>query len=161
MFPVANSSDKSLMRHALLFLSLVPAGICPGCGGPHTSTLPPSSPLHGGILITLPEGQGYVELLNDKRERKGYAFQTDIVAFLLQPDQKTALSGKPSRVSVKLDTPRGPATIDLAPKPDPADPAASAKYASELGPYELNQRGGEVTVAIDGKTLTAPFRGPR
>jgi hypothetical protein len=150
------------VRRALVFLSLVPAGICSGCGaGVHTSTLPASSPLHGGILIPLPADQGYVELLNDGRVRKGRTFQTTIVAYLLQPDQKTALAGKPSKVAVKLDTPRGPATIDLVPKPDQADPIAGPRYVSELGPYELNQRGGEVTVALDGKTVTAPFRGPR
>jgi hypothetical protein len=150
------------MRHALLFLSLVPAGMCSGCGpGVHTSALPASSALHGGVLIPLPENQGYVELLNDKRERKSGRVQTNIVAYLLQPDQKTALAAKPSKVAVKLDTPRGPATIDLVPKPNQADPIAGTPYVSEFGPYELNQRGGEVTVAIDGKTLTALFRGPR
>jgi hypothetical protein len=125
------------------------------------SLVPAGSPLHGGILIPLPENQGYVELLNDKRERRSGAVQTNIVAYLLQSDQKTALAAKPSKVSVKLDTPRGPATIDLAPKPSQADPTAGPPYVSEFGPYELNQRGGEVIVAIDGKTLTAPFRGPR
>jgi hypothetical protein len=150
------------MRHALLFPSLLAAGMCSGCGpGVKTSALPGSSPLHGGILIPLPEDQGYVELLNDKRERRAGYFQTNLVAYLLQPDQKTALAVKPSKVSVKLDTPRGPATIDLVPKPSQADPMAGAPYVSEFGPYELNQRGGEVIVAIDGKTLTAPFRGPR
>jgi hypothetical protein len=150
------------MRHALVFLSLVPAGMCQGCGpGVHTSALPASSPLHGGILIPLPEDQGYVELLNEKRERRAGTFQTTIVAYLLQPDQKTALAAKPSKVSVKLGTSRGPATIDLLPKPGQADPVAGAPYVSEFGPYDLNQNGGEVIVAIDGKTLTAPFRGPR
>jgi hypothetical protein len=147
------------MRHALWFLSLVAAGTCSGCGpAVHTSALPASSPLHGGVLIPLPEDRGYVELLNERRERQGRTFQTTIVAYLLQPDQKTALLAKPSKVSVKLDTPRGPATVDLVPK---SDPIAGPRYVSELGPYELNQRGGEVTVAIDGKALTAPFRGPR
>jgi hypothetical protein len=150
------------MRRALLCLSLVPAGLCSGCGaGSYPSALPATSPLHGGILIPLPENQGYVELLNDKRERRAGYFQTNLVAYLLQSDQKTALAAKPSKVSVKLDTPRGPATIDLVPKPSQADPIAGTPYVSEFGLYDLNQRGGEVIVAIDGKSLTAPFRGPR
>jgi hypothetical protein len=156
------SSDGSLMRNALLFLALVAAGIESGCGpGVHTSALPASSSLHGGILIPLPEDQGYVELLNDKRERKYGVFQTNIVAYLLQPDQKTPYSGKATKVSIKLDTPRGAETIALVPKPEPGDPAAGARYVSEFGLYDLAQRGGEIIVAIDGKTLTAPFRGPR
>jgi hypothetical protein len=150
------------MRSPLPYLTLITAGVCAGCGGGTVpSTIPATSPLHGGILVPLPQEQGYVELLNDKHERRSGAFQTNIVAYLLQPDQKTALPAKASKVSVKLDTPRGQATVDLVPKPSQADATAGAPYVSELGPYELNQRGGEVTVAIDGKTLTAPFRGPR
>ena len=149
------------MRTAVL-LSFLAVTAFTGCGGGVVpSPIPPASPLHGGILVPLPDKQGYVELLNDKRQRKYGASETTIVAYLLGPDQKTALGQKPTNVSVKLDTPSGQQTISLLAKPDQGDSVGSARFASEFGPFDLNQRGGEVTVAIDGKTLTTPFRGPR
>jgi hypothetical protein len=150
------------MRNGVHLLSFLALAMGPGCGTVTTpSSILPSSPLHGGILIPLPESQGYVELLNDKRERRGNVFLTTVVAYLLQPDQKTALAQKPTQVSVKLDTPTGSKTIPLVAESKPGDPLGAARFASELGPFELDQRGGEVTLAIDGKTLTTPFRGPR
>ena len=143
-------------------LSSLLAATCTGCGGQVVpSAIPPTSPLHGGILVPLPDNQGYVELLNDKREKRYGAFETTIVAYLLQPDKKTALSLKSTNVSVKLDTSGGQKTVMLLAKPDQGDSVGSARFASEFGPFELNQRGGDVVVAIDGKTLTMPFRGPR
>jgi hypothetical protein len=150
------------MRNGVLLLSLFAAAMCPGCGGVTTpSSILPSSPLHGGILIPLPENQGFVELLNDKRERRGRVFLTTVVAYLLQPDQKTALAHKPTQVSVKLDTASGRKTLLLVAEPNPGDSLGEVRFTSELGPFELDQRGGEITLAINGKTLTSPFRGPR
>jgi hypothetical protein len=149
------------MRTAVL-PSLLAAITCAGGGGGVVpSSIPPASALHGGIHVALPENVGFVELLNDKRERRYGTIQTNIVAYLLQPDQKTALPQKPTQFDVKLDTGSGPKAIPLVAQPGAGDPLGGARFASELGPYELNLRGGEVTVAIDGKTLTAPFRGPR
>jgi len=150
------------MRNGVQLLSFFALVMSPGCDAvTPTSSILPSSPLHGGILIPLPENQGYIELLNEKREKRGNVFLTTVVAYLLQPDQKTALAQKPTQFSVKLDTASGPKMIPLVPEPNPGDPFGNARFASELGPFELNQRGGDVTLAIDGKTLTTPFRGPR
>jgi hypothetical protein len=150
------------MRNELVFLPLLIVGICSGCGsGTVPSSVPASSPLHGGILIPLPENQGFVELLNDKRERRGRVFLTTIVAYLLQSDQKTAVTQQSRSIAVKLGAPPGEKALTMRPAPDPSDPVGSARYVSELGPYQLEQIGGEIQVVLDGKTLTATFRGPR
>jgi hypothetical protein len=150
------------MRNASFFAALLASVLGSGCG-PSTKVplVPPSSPLHGGILIALPEDGGYVELLNGGRQRVGYQFTTTLVAYLLQPDMKTALAEKPASIAVTLDTPAGEKTIPLASKPETGDSVGSTRYVSDPGPYELNQRGGEVTVPLNGKTLKAPFRGPK
>jgi hypothetical protein len=150
------------MRYEFLLLSLLTAGIYSGCGmRPAPSAVAPSSPLHGGILIPLPENQGYVELLNDKRERRGRAFLTTVVAYVLQPDQKSAVTQQSKSVTIKLGVPPDVKTLTLRPDPDGSDPAGAARFVSELGPFVLNPSGGEIQVVLDGKTLTAPFRGPR
>jgi hypothetical protein len=150
------------MHNEVLFLSLLAAGMCSGCGsGTVPSTVPASSPLHGGILVALPDNQAYIELLNDRRERKGRGFLTTIVAYLLQPDQKTAVTQQAKSFTVKLGAPPGEKALTMRPAPDQSDPVGSARYVSELGPYQLEQIGGEIQVVLDGKTLTAPFRGPR
>jgi hypothetical protein len=45
--------------------------------------------------------------------------------------------------------------------PRPSDPVGSVRFVSDFGPYELNQIGGDIAVEVDGKRLTATFRGPR
>jgi hypothetical protein len=150
------------MRIGFLFLSVVAAGMCSGCGvEPHASPIPPSSPLHGGILIPLPEAQGYVELLNDNRVKRGNAYLTTVVAYLLQADQKSAVTQQAGSVTVKLGVPPEVKTIKMRHNPDRSDPSGTARFVSELGLFQLNQSGGEIQVVLDGKTLTAPFRGPR
>jgi hypothetical protein len=162
LLPRPKSADDLLMRYGFFFLSLLATGIGSGCGmRPAPSALPASSPLHGGILVPLPENQGFVELLNDKRERRGSAYLTTIVAYLLQADQKSAVTQQSKAVTVKLGPPPDAKTLTLRADPDPGDPAGSARFVSELGPFLLNQSGGEIQVVLDGKTLTAPFRGPR
>src|SRR4051794_140419 len=102
------------MRNEALLLALLATVTHGGCGGGSVPpAVPPSSPLHGGILVPLPENQGYVELLNDKREKKGKAFLTTIVAYPLQADQRTAFPRTPTSVSVTMDTPKGKKTIPL------------------------------------------------
>jgi hypothetical protein len=150
------------MRTTVLVPSLLAAAIGAGCGGgTPPSALPPVSALHGGILVPLPGDQGYVEILNDQRERKGRSIQTNVVAYLLQSDQKTPFAQKPTSVTVKLDTAGGSRSIPLLPRPDGGDPAGGSRFVSDFGPFDLNMIAGEVTVAVDGKTLTGSFRGPR
>jgi hypothetical protein len=162
-FPfVPQPSGELLMRNGVLLLAFLATVAHAGCGGGSvTSTHAEVSNLHGGILVPLPEKQGYVELLNDRRQQQGRAFLTNIVAYLLQDDQKTPIAQLPSSMSVTIDTTKGRKTIPLQPKPNPDDAVGSARFVSDFGPFELSNIGGEVAVAVAGKTLTATFRGPR
>jgi hypothetical protein len=151
------------MRTIVTVTVLIGLGQIVGCGprGPAESAVPPTSELHGGILVPLSDDLACVELLNAKREKKGNVFQTDLVAYLLQPDGKTAFAETPTSVEVKLGTPKGEQVVPLKAAPDASDPLGTCRYASAPGPFELNQTGGEVTVKLPGKTLTGKFRGPR
>jgi hypothetical protein len=145
-----------------LFPPLLAVVLYAGCGGGSLPPpIPPTSALHGGILVPLPEDRGYVELVNGQRTSRSRTVITTIVAYLMQSDQKTALTSTPSSVSVKLLTPKGQKEVPLKHTPEPGDPAGTARFVSEPGPLELNGAGGEITVVLDGKTLIVPFRGPR
>jgi hypothetical protein len=150
-------------RNALSGLFLIAAGTLVGCGPPPVveSTVPPPSEHHGGVLVPLTDKQAYVELLNGKRETKNKVSQTNIVAYLLQPDLKTPFSETPKSVQVKIGTPKGEQTVTLKAEPDSTDPIGGARFVSAPGPYELNQSGGEVIVQVGGLTLSGTFRGPR
>ena len=90
---------------------------------------------HGGIMIPLTDNQAYVELLNGNRDKKGNgkAFETTLVAYLFQSDQKTPVSGVPATVVVKLGTPTGEQTIALKPAADTSDPAGSCAVRFKSG----------------------------
>ena len=99
--------------------------------------------------------------MNGDRLKKGRTpDQTTLVAYLLQPDQKTPSSEVPTSVEVKIGTPKGDEVVALKASPDSADPMGSSRFVSKPGPFELNQTGGEVTVQVGGKTLSGKFCGP-
>jgi hypothetical protein len=149
---------RDLLRTRTLALTLVSVFHLAGCGEPPPNpSLPVSGPLHGGVLVPLTNDEAVVEVLNGERRRSGSGVTQTVIAYVLQPDRKTPVSAAPSQVTVSLD---GKA-IPLSLEPDQADPSGGARFVSNAGPYELNQRGGEVSVALEGKTLTGSFRGPR
>jgi hypothetical protein len=153
----------SVMRTTSSWLPSIAAAALVGCGGPAAveSTVPPPAEHHGGILVALTDDQAYVELLNGQREMKGRVAETTLVAYVLQPDRKTAIAETPTSVEIKIGTPKGEEVVPLKAAPDPADPLGKARFLSKSGLYELNQTGGEVTVQVGGKTLSGKFRGPR
>ncbi len=152
------------MRTQCFVISLFVMAALSGCGPTvYESPVAATGEHHGGILIPLTDNEAYLELLNGNREKKGKgkAFETTLVAYLFQSDQKTPVSGVPATVVVKMGTPAGEQTIALKPSADTSDPVGSARFVSNPGPFELAQAGGEVTVQLGDKTLSGTFRGPR
>ena len=106
--------QAKLMRTDLAALCLITAGVVSGCGqisGPGAKQLPDSN--HGGVLVALPDKEAYVELLNGDRKKKGTTYDTTIIAYLLEPDLKTALTHPPTSVQVKVGTPKGEQVVKL------------------------------------------------
>lgn len=150
------------MRTQCFVISLIVMAALCGCSPTvYESPVAATGEHHGGILIPLTDNQAYLELLNGNREKKGKAFETTLVAYLLQSDQKTPVSGVPATVVVKMGTPAGEQTIALKAAADTSDPVGSARFVSSPGPFELAQTGGEVTVQLGDQTLSGTFRGPR
>jgi hypothetical protein len=153
----------AFMRTILSMFCLIAAGAPIGCAPAVVVEAPvlATSEHHGGILIPLTDKQAYLELLNGKLEKKGKGYETSLVAYLPQPDQKSPFSETPASVEVKIGTPTGDQVVALKSAPDSADPLGTARFVSKPGPFELTQSGGEVTVKIGGQTLSGTFRGPR
>jgi hypothetical protein len=151
------------MRTILSAMAVIAAAALIGCGQAVVveTPVPATSENHGGVLIPLTDNQAYLELVNGDRQKKGKAYQTTLVAYLLQADQKTPSAEAPTSVEVKIGTPKGDEVVALKAAPDPADPLGNSRFVSIPGPFELNQTGGEVTVQVGGKTLSGKFRGPR
>ena len=151
------------MRTILSVLEFMVVGLIFGCGqgGPVASAVPETGEHHGGVLVPLTDKEVYVELVNGDRKKNGKTYDTTIVAYLLQPDLKTALAEKPTSVQIKIGTPKGDQVVALKEAPDSADPVGSSRFTSDPGAFDLHQTGGEVTVQVGGKTLSGPFRGPR
>ncbi len=150
------------MRNVIATVALL-ASLLAGCGGPEpmVARSDQTSP-HGGVIVPLPGEQGFVELLNGADAPPiARVRQTTIVAYLLQPDRKTAVASPPQEIAIKLDTQKTPNPIPLPLKLDTTDPAGSARYVSEVGPYEVDRGGGggTVEVTLNGKPITVPFRG--
>ena len=142
----------------LLGIALLAAGVLIGCGAVVVdSPVPQTSEHHGGILIPLTDKQAYVELLNGSREKKGKAYDTTLVAYLLQPDLKSAFAETPTSVEVKIGTPKGEQRVALKAAPDSTDPLGNARFVSAPGPFELNQVGGEVTVQVARRRFPGRF----
>jgi hypothetical protein len=151
------------VRTILSLASLMVFGVIAGCDqpAPVPSTVPASSEHHGGILVPLTDKEAYVELVNGERKKNGSTFDTTIVAYVLQSDQKRALAETPTSVQAKVQTPKGEKVIAFKAAPDSADPIGSSRFESALGPFDLHHTGGEVTVQVGGKTLTGTFRSMR
>jgi hypothetical protein len=151
------------MRIVKPLITLCVVGSLLGCDSQQVveSTVPATAELHGGILVPLAESENYVELLNGKSVKKGKALETDLVAYVLKGDRKSPVSELPPSIEVRIDTPKGTQVVPLKSAPDSSDPAGSSRFVSAPGPFQLNQTGGEVTLQVNGKSLTASFRGPR
>ncbi len=149
---------KSAVATALLAMACLQMA---GCGQPAVLPPPPES-LHGGVLITLPEDQGVVELLNGKPVpasggKPGYP----LVAYLLQPDRKSAAASPPKAMTVKYLAQGEEKSATLVLDPDTSDPVGSARFVSPPTPLvvERGEAGGTIEFEWNGKKVSTSFRG--
>ncbi len=87
--------------------------------GAEPSAVPASGEHHGGILVPLTDKEAYVELVNGERKKNGSSFDTTLIAFVLRPDQKTALVETPTSVQAKVQTPKGEQEVTFKSRPIP------------------------------------------
>ena len=101
---------RTVYAHNIYAVPFMTAGALIGCGGQAVvveSAVPATSEHHGGILIPLTDKHAYMELLNGDRLKKGDEHETTLVAYLIQSDQKSAISETPTSAGVTIATPEG------------------------------------------------------
>ncbi|HWE36587.1 MAG TPA: hypothetical protein VG406_08475 [Isosphaeraceae bacterium] len=123
-------------------------------------TFPTDPPPHGGVLLTLPGGRGFAEVLLDQppaQSSRDAGRNSVIVAYFLQADKKTPLEPPPTGVRVAVD-PGGGQQVPLSPRPHPEDPSKAGQFASAVGPYgESGALSGELRADLDGEAVALPF----
>jgi hypothetical protein len=112
---------------------------------------------HDGPAYALPQGLGYAEVTNEpKAGERDRTAATAIVVYFLKPDAKGAIEAAPSDVKFQV-APSGrnkAQTVALKADPRSGDPAGGGRFASQPGPYQLEELRGELT----GKAGATPFK---
>jgi hypothetical protein len=98
-----------------------------GCGSSTPTTGPNVAAVHGGNLLTLPGGKGYVEFLVEPGEGTAKTKKSKAVAYFLKVDSSGPLDPAPSDVTF---TPEGGSSVTL--KSD-GGVLKSGRYASDAG----------------------------
>jgi hypothetical protein len=119
---------------------------------------------HRGVLVTLPGGKGYAEVVNSEPEggkaRGASRPPVKLVVYLLTPGLDAPASATVSDMTVKLTTLTDkPETLTLTTSPDDKDKLGKARFASKAGPYYLSNAQGELSATVDGAPMRATFEG--
>jgi hypothetical protein len=139
-------------------------GLLAGCDSSPATTIdaktaPVSGP-HGGMAYPIPGEGGYAEVVVERT--KGTAKlpgKASLSVYFLKTDLKAALGTAPTEVSASIVTPEKPepTPVTLTLKPVAKDALATARFASEPGPFDFDELRGEVKATVDGKPFAASF----
>ncbi len=167
------------MRVSRWTTTALAAALLAGCAGSsvpieeQVSTVGP----HRGPTLQLPEKKGFVELVNEPapRDRRG-GEPTALVAYFLKLDGRSPMEPAPTDVRFTIDAgarangrgghARGKAqaasgVVELLPEPKAEDPAGASRFASRLGPYQLDAVRGSLSARVDGQETGVTFQGGR
>jgi hypothetical protein len=126
-----------------------------GCGG-SSKQLPVAKSAHGGTLVTLPDGQGFAEVLVDSAavDKPGAKpqFKPRIVAYFFGSDGISEMSPGPTDVKIKIGMREDGRIVDLA-----QEPKETGKYASAFGEYPEGFAG-QLEASLNGKAVQVPVR---
>jgi hypothetical protein len=154
------------MRQAMRLIPFVLVGLgLAGCSDESTArSQVPQAPHHGTIL-SLPDGLGCAELVNEPESDGRGDTPTALVVYFLTPDGKAAMTPPPSEVKAKVSMAQSrqgkQETLDLKPEPKSGDPAGESRFASKSGPYALTTIRGELSGKAKDKPFTLEFAGGR
>jgi hypothetical protein len=129
-------------------------GLTSGCGGGRpVSTEGRSAPPHGGMMLTMPEEKGFVEIVTRAPARKGDTSAPEFAVYFLGPDRSTPLAAPPASATLTVTTPTGAEAVELKPMKD--------AFISQPGPSRLagHELDGELAFDFEGKPVKLPLAG--
>jgi hypothetical protein len=148
------------MRSAAYLLSCLLLCGLPGCAPSPSSQSNGPAASHGGTLISLPGGKGFVEIMTEESGGLGGGARqqraTQIVAYFYQNDGSTEMSPPPTDVTVKVGTADNSPVVSLSPSAKAGEPKKSAKFASQPGPFREGFQG-QLSAKINGEPVEAKF----
>ncbi len=126
-----------------------------GCGG-SPKELPVAKAAHGGTMVTLPNGQGFAEILVNSAQvgtSGGKAqYKPVIVAYFFQSDGTSAMTSGATDVKIKIGTGENSRVVDLK-----AEPKEAGKFASLAGEYPEGFAG-QLAANLNGEAVEVPVR---
>ncbi len=134
------------MRIIIQPLVLCVSMLISGCGGPPSTTNAGPAPAHGGRLVLLAGGRGYVEVVHQPAASAKGAISKEALFYFLTPDA----------------SPRAPAptagTLVLGKKSVRLEPSGDA-LATPDGPplFPKGDLDGLLNVELDGKPVSIPL----
>jgi hypothetical protein len=146
-----NGPRMRVIRIKTASLLLLPVLWVPGCGSSTPTAGPNIAAAHGGNVLALPGGKGYVEFLVEAvgGAAKSKNQKSQAVAYFLKVDGSGPLDPAPSDVTF---TPEGGSAVTL--KPDGSGSKAG-RFASEPGLTLLAGRevAGELSASVGGEVV--------
>lgn len=145
------------MRQSSRILAVGCLLIVAGCGDSIRIKTVPAP--HGGVMVAIPDDQGWVELQfesksGDGRDRNA---ESELIAYFLNPAGNAALEPVPSDVKVTFQTPKV-RSIPMTLTPSAGDANGSARYVSPSGKYGSDELNGSIEATIAGKPVSLPFQ---
>lgn len=134
--------------------------VASGCGAPRTepdrkiNSATTNGP-HGSPALPLPDDKGFAEIVIERGARK--KDPSHLAIYFLESDLKAPLKTLPTEVRATLVSTEGESSVAFSPAPMPKDPAGPARFGSPNGVYDSDEYTGELSVVLNGQTITRPF----
>jgi hypothetical protein len=152
---VPTSTDRrTAPRAALAALLVGSVALAAGCGG-GSPTTGQKVDMGSTVQDLGPNGGPAVSLDDSTRaevSQRSASGGTALRVTLLQPDLSSPASAMASEVSARVFTLSGEEAVNFS-----ADPGSPNVWDSPAGPFKDDGLQGELTVVLDGRSITKPF----
>jgi hypothetical protein len=145
---------KNVMKSWFLLIPLI-LGINSGCNSRVQTVPSEENPVfgpHGGPLVSLPEGQGMVEIALEP-VKSGFRL---VAYFYANAEMNSPLTPDPTQVRIELKEPGGGSFETIL---SPETQAGISKFVSSVGDFEIDPLIGTIYANFGGQPASFSFSG--